>query len=173
MASDIEPPKRLVTLQRDGAEFVVSFYPDDTVVLADCASEGLRYASMENHQRRFECERHDARCLLRVEGRALTQRRSGRAMYQMMGVFAEFERAIIRERVMSGLARAKAEGITLGRPALEDADAAKVKAIKAALAAGKGIRRIAREHQAGVGTVMRIKAEMVAGRPFDDVSEAA
>ena len=74
MASDIERPKRLVTLQRDGAEFVVSFYPDDTVVLADFASEGLRYASMENHQRRFECERHDARCLLRVEGRALTQR---------------------------------------------------------------------------------------------------
>jgi DNA invertase Pin-like site-specific DNA recombinase len=32
---------------------------------------------------------------------------SGRAMYRMMGVFAEFERAIIRERVMSGLARAK------------------------------------------------------------------
>jgi DNA invertase Pin-like site-specific DNA recombinase len=85
---------------------------------------------------------------------------SGRAMYQMMGVFAEFERAIIRERVMSGLARAKAEGITLGRPALEDADAAKVKAIKAELAAGKGIRRIARELQAGVGTVMRIKAEL-------------
>jgi hypothetical protein len=53
---------------------------------------------------------------------------SGRAMYKMMGVFAEFERAIIRERVMSGLARAKAEGITLGRPALEDANAAKVKA---------------------------------------------
>jgi DNA invertase Pin-like site-specific DNA recombinase len=35
---------------------------------------------------------------------------SGRAMYQMMGVFAEFERAIIRERVLSGIARAKAEG---------------------------------------------------------------
>jgi DNA invertase Pin-like site-specific DNA recombinase len=74
-------------------------------------------------------------------------------MYQMMGVFAEFERAIIHERVLSGLARAKAEGITLGRPALEDANAAKVKAIKAELATGKGIRRIARELQAGVGTV--------------------
>jgi DNA invertase Pin-like site-specific DNA recombinase len=85
---------------------------------------------------------------------------SGRAMYQMMGVFAEFERAIVRERVMSGLARAKAEGIAFGRPTLEDADAAKVKAIKAELAAGKGIRRIARELQAGVGTVMRIKAEL-------------
>ena len=69
----------------------------------------------------------------------------------MMGVFAEFERAIIRERVLSGLARAKAEGVTLGRPTLEDADAAKVKAIKAALTAGKGIRRIAREHKAGPG----------------------
>jgi DNA invertase Pin-like site-specific DNA recombinase len=87
---------------------------------------------------------------------------SGRAMYQMMGVFAEFERAIIRERVQSGLARAKAEGITPGRPSLEDANAAKVKAIKAELAAGKGIRRIARELHAGVGTVLRIKAESAA-----------
>ena len=50
---------------------------------------------------------------------------SGRAMYQMMGVFAEFERAIIRERVLSGLARAKAEGITLGRPSIEDSNAGK------------------------------------------------
>jgi DNA invertase Pin-like site-specific DNA recombinase len=83
-------------------------------------------------------------------------------MYQMMGVFAEFERAIIRERVMSGLARAIAEGITLSRPALEDANATKVAAIEAALSAGKGIRRIARDLQAGVGTVTRLKAEMVA-----------
>jgi DNA invertase Pin-like site-specific DNA recombinase len=87
---------------------------------------------------------------------------SGRAMFQMMGVFAEFERAIIRERVLSGLARAKAEGVTLGRPALEDSNARKVTAIKAALADGKGIRRIARELQAGVGTVLRIKAELAA-----------
>jgi DNA invertase Pin-like site-specific DNA recombinase len=57
-------------------------------------------------------------------------------MFQMMGVFAEFERAIIRERVMSGLARAKAEGITLGRRALEQSEPKKIDAIKAALAAG-------------------------------------
>jgi DNA invertase Pin-like site-specific DNA recombinase len=87
---------------------------------------------------------------------------SGRAMYQMMGVFAEFERAIIRERVMSGLARAKAEGVTLGRRSLEHADAAKAAAVKAELAAGKGIRRIARELRTGVGTVMRIKPELTA-----------
>ena len=35
---------------------------------------------------------------------------SGRAMFQMMGVFAEFERAMIRERVLAGLARAKQDG---------------------------------------------------------------
>ena len=37
-------------------------------------------------------------------------------MFQMMGVFAEFERAIIQERVHAGLARAKSEGKRLGRP---------------------------------------------------------
>jgi DNA invertase Pin-like site-specific DNA recombinase len=40
---------------------------------------------------------------------------SGRAMFQMLGVFAEFERGMIRERVNAGLARAKAKGVKLGR----------------------------------------------------------
>jgi DNA invertase Pin-like site-specific DNA recombinase len=41
---------------------------------------------------------------------------AGRMLFQMCGVFAEFEHAMIRERVMSGLERAKSEGKTLGRP---------------------------------------------------------
>jgi hypothetical protein len=60
-------------------------------------------------------------------------------------VFAEFERSMIRERVMAGLSRAKADGIQLGRRRLEDSDADKVAAIVAARAKGTGIRRIARE----------------------------
>src|SRR5262249_11252762 len=40
---------------------------------------------------------------------------SGKAMFQMCGVFAEFERGMIRERVNAGLARAKAKGVKLGR----------------------------------------------------------
>jgi DNA invertase Pin-like site-specific DNA recombinase len=40
----------------------------------------------------------------------------GKAMFQMMGVFAEFERAMIAERVRAGLRRAKREGKQLGRP---------------------------------------------------------
>ena len=35
---------------------------------------------------------------------------AGKAMFQMLGVFAEFERSIIQERVRAGLARAKSEG---------------------------------------------------------------
>src|SRR6476620_6026220 len=44
---------------------------------------------------------------------------AGKAMFQMMGVFAEFERAMIQERVRAGLRRAVDEGKTLGRPRLD------------------------------------------------------
>lgn len=40
---------------------------------------------------------------------------AGRAMFGMLGVFAEFERSMIQERVKAGLNRAKAQGKTLGR----------------------------------------------------------
>jgi DNA invertase Pin-like site-specific DNA recombinase len=83
---------------------------------------------------------------------------SGRAMFQMMGVFAEFERAMIRERVMSGLARARAEGTQLGRRRLEETDAKKVATIRRERAKGKGIRAIARDLGVGVGTVIRLTA---------------
>lgn len=82
---------------------------------------------------------------------------SGRAMFQMMGVFAEFERAMIRERVMAGLARAREDGTKLGRKPIEEADAKKTSAIRAALARKTGIRRIARDLGVGVGTVIRIR----------------
>jgi DNA invertase Pin-like site-specific DNA recombinase len=45
-----------------------------------------------------------------------TSTTAGKAMFQMLGVFAEFERGIIRERINAGLARAKAKGMKLGRP---------------------------------------------------------
>jgi DNA invertase Pin-like site-specific DNA recombinase len=81
---------------------------------------------------------------------------SGRAMFQMMGLFAEFERAMIRERVLSGLARAREQGTQLGRRRLEDTDGKKVEAIRQARKNGKGIRRIARDLGVGVGTVLRV-----------------
>jgi DNA invertase Pin-like site-specific DNA recombinase len=82
---------------------------------------------------------------------------SGRAMFQMLGVFAEFERAMIRDRVMAGLARAKAGGTKLGRRTLEETDEKKAKSIATMLAQKSGVRRIARELGVGVGTVIRVR----------------
>jgi DNA invertase Pin-like site-specific DNA recombinase len=94
---------------------------------------------------------------------------SGRAMFQMLGVFAEFERSMIRERVMAGLSRAKADGLQLGRRRLEDTAADKVAAIIAARATGTGVRRIARDLGVGVGTALRVTgkgAEVALKSPF-------
>jgi DNA invertase Pin-like site-specific DNA recombinase len=85
---------------------------------------------------------------------------AGKALFQMMGVFAEFERAMIQERVKSGLERARAQGKRLGRPAT---DARKVEAISEGLrAGGVGIIKLAKLHGVGVGTVQRIKAALTA-----------
>jgi DNA invertase Pin-like site-specific DNA recombinase len=78
---------------------------------------------------------------------------AGKAMFQMLGVFAEFERSIIQERVRAGLARAKGEGKVLGRPKIAtDVETA----VRATLANGTGILKAAKMHGVGVGTVMRI-----------------
>lgn len=74
-------------------------------------------------------------------------------MFQMMGVFAEFERAIVRERVMVGLARAKAEGKVLGRPTVRAAVELKVRDLRKG---GVGIRKIASKLGIGVSTVQRV-----------------
>jgi putative DNA-invertase from lambdoid prophage Rac len=42
---------------------------------------------------------------------------AGRAMSQMLGVFAEFERNVLRDRVRAGLEHARQKGKILGRPA--------------------------------------------------------
>ncbi|MGE0119905.1 MAG: recombinase family protein [Dongiaceae bacterium] len=78
---------------------------------------------------------------------------SGKAMFQMLGVFAEFERAMIQDRVKAGLARARAQGKRLGRPRIGEPTE---EAVRAARATGKGIHRIARDLGIGVGTVQRI-----------------
>jgi DNA invertase Pin-like site-specific DNA recombinase len=57
---------------------------------------------------------------------------SGNAMFQMLGVLVEFERAMIRKRVLAGLARAREQGVSLGRQRLEDSDAGRVAATRGA-----------------------------------------
>lgn len=106
----------------------------------------------------FLSEIHGAGVDLYLHQQALdTSTPAGKAMFQMMGVFAEFERAIIVERVKSGMARAKAKGTRLGRPAVP---AEKIEAIKADLARGVGILKTARLHGVGTMTVQNIKKEI-------------
>jgi DNA invertase Pin-like site-specific DNA recombinase len=78
-----------------------------------------------------------------------TTTNGGTALYQMMGVFAEFERALIRERIMAGLERAKAQGTKLGRRSI---DGEKEAAIRKDLRAGKvGMIKLAKAHGVGLG----------------------
>jgi DNA invertase Pin-like site-specific DNA recombinase len=82
---------------------------------------------------------------------------AGRAMFQMLGVFAEFERGIIVERVKAGLARARSQGKRLGR---RPVCAEVVERIRQQLARGSGIIKTAKLIGCGVGTVHRVKREM-------------
>lgn len=80
---------------------------------------------------------------------------AGKAMFQMMGVFAEFERAMIVERVKAGLRRARKEGRIGGRPKVDAKTELKIREL---LSAGIGIRRTATDIGVGVSVVQRIKA---------------
>ena len=77
---------------------------------------------------------------------------AGKAMFQMCGVFAEFERGILSERVKAGLNRAKEEGKTLGRPM----KFANIKKIVEDRGRGKTIRQIANEQRLSVGKVHKL-----------------
>src|ERR1700746_2312266 len=60
---------------------------------------------------RFLCALNAVGCDLYLEKQAIdTTTPAGRALFQMLAVFAEFERAIIQERIHAGLARARAKG---------------------------------------------------------------
>ena len=78
---------------------------------------------------------------------------AGKMMFQMMGVFAEFERTMIQERIHAGLRRAKANGKTLGRPkVLTPKQAARIHTLRVA---GLSLRKIAHQTKQSLGVVQR------------------
>jgi DNA invertase Pin-like site-specific DNA recombinase len=86
---------------------------------------------------------------------------AGKALFQMLGVFAEFERSIIQERIHAGISRARIVGTKSGKPiGRTKIPLAKEAAIRAALQSGSGILKTARECQTGTSVVQRIKAAM-------------
>jgi DNA invertase Pin-like site-specific DNA recombinase len=97
---------------------------------------------------------------------------AGKAMFQMMGVFAEFERAMIQERIRAGLARARSEGKTLGRPRIADETE---RAIQRALKAKDrpGVRQIATDFGVSPGTVQKISVALSSFRGEETPAPAA
>jgi DNA invertase Pin-like site-specific DNA recombinase len=89
----------------------------------------------------------------------------GKAMFQMIGVFAEFERSIIQERVRAGLKRAKADGKMLGRPRIAPELEARILAALKAPGRTDGVRKIAARFGISAKTVQRISRS-----PFDAVA---
>jgi DNA invertase Pin-like site-specific DNA recombinase len=111
----------------------------------------------------FLTELHARRCDLYLHQQGLdTSTPAGRAMFQMMGVFAEFERAMIQERVKAGLARAKERGTKsgrpLGRPTVGEATEARIRELRAN---GIGILNIAKTLGVGVSAVQRVTSRAV------------
>ena len=81
---------------------------------------------------------------------------AGKAIFQMCGVFAEFERAMIQERIRAGLARARADGKQLGRPQAPPEQVARILEMRKA---GTGMLSIAKAVGCGSGTVQRVVRE--------------
>jgi DNA invertase Pin-like site-specific DNA recombinase len=89
-----------------------------------------------------------------------TSTAAGKAFLDMLGVFAEFETNLRRERQMEGIAKAKAAGVYQGRKAEIDGDR-----VRELQAAGKGATEIARELGIGRASVYRYLSQAaLAGR---------
>jgi DNA invertase Pin-like site-specific DNA recombinase len=85
---------------------------------------------------------------------------AGKAMFQMLGVFAEFERSIIQERVRAGLRRARSEGKRLGRPPIAPELEKRIRDALRLPGRTEGVRKIAARFGISPDTVQRIS------RPF-------
>jgi DNA invertase Pin-like site-specific DNA recombinase len=107
----------------------------------------------------FLSELHALRIELYLHQQGLdTTTPAGKAMFQMMGVFAEFERAMIVERVKSGLRLAKLRGTKSGRPiGRPRVPEGTRKAIREAYRAGGiGMRSLAKRYGVALGTVQSL-----------------
>jgi DNA invertase Pin-like site-specific DNA recombinase len=79
---------------------------------------------------------------------------SGRLMFQIIGAMAEFERALIQERVRAGLRNARNKGKKLGRPRVT-VDASKIASVRSQ---GRSWAEIVAEMGIGKGTAQRALA---------------
>jgi DNA invertase Pin-like site-specific DNA recombinase len=66
---------------------------------------------------------------------------AGRLLFHVLAAISEFERDLIRDRVLAGLRRARSQGRRLGRPPVHEVDTERARAL---LAEGRSLRATAR-----------------------------
>ena len=103
----------------------------------------------------FLNEIHSVDCDLYIHQSGIdTTTPSGKIMFQMCGVFAEFERGMTSDRVKCGQERAKSQVKHIGRP--PNLNEGLSHSIKYMREQGVGIRRIATDLKVGVSTVYKV-----------------
>jgi DNA invertase Pin-like site-specific DNA recombinase len=152
---------------------IVEEYVDNGVSGSKDSRPALNQLMVDAHSRKFDAVlvwkldrfgrslRHLVNALAELEALGLTfislrdnldlSTPSGRLMFQIIGAMAEFERALIQERVKAGLRNARAKGVRLGRPRVFVSEAR----IEALRASGTSWRMIAKELGVGIGTARR------------------
>jgi DNA invertase Pin-like site-specific DNA recombinase len=84
----------------------------------------------------------------------------GELAFQIFGAMAQFERTLIRERVMSGLAQAVKEGKKLGRPPIKTLTAEDIERIRAdRISAGLSLRKLAKKFETSIWSVQQAISE--------------
>ena len=98
---------------------------------------------------------HSAKCDLYIHQSGIdTSTASGKMMFQLLSVFSEFERSMIRERVIAGQQRAKSQGKHIGRKT--NVNDAVITAVYQLRQNNVPIKKIATDLKIGVGTVYKI-----------------
>jgi len=123
----------------------------DTILVWDVSRLGRSL----QHLVSFLNDIHSVNCDLYIHQSGIdTSTPSGKMMFQLLGVFSEFERGMIRERVIAGQQRARAQGKHIGRKTnVNDGIIAAVYQLRQN---NVPIKRIAKDLQIGVGTVYKI-----------------
>jgi len=106
------------------------------------------------HLVEFLNEVNSVSCNLYIHQSGLdTSTPSGKMMFQMIGVFSEFEREMISERVKLGLDKVKSQGVKLGRPKVDNSELHK--SVLKLKSQGLNITQISKQLSIGRSSVYR------------------
>lgn len=140
--------------QRPGfVKLLEKLEPGDTLVVTKLDRIGRDSVDVQQTVQDFS--RRGVRLVVLQLGNLDLTSTAGALMVKVLAAVADFERGLIVERTQAGLARARAEGKKLGRPA-KTSDSQR-QAIRQALAAGASVSHLAREHGISRASVIGIR----------------